>query len=80
MASGFKSLNLTTKTSKTLSIANVTALTEKMELVFSDIKDPRVERTRVHLLTFKGITNSKVESPPSASDASDNSIEVYSVY
>ncbi len=51
MASGFKSLNLTTKTSKTLSIANATALTEKMALVFSDIKDPRVQRTRVHLLT-----------------------------
>ncbi len=51
MASGFKSLNLPTKTSKTLSIANATALTEKMELVFSDIKDPRVERTRIHLLT-----------------------------
>ena len=51
MASGFKSLNLTTKTSKNLSIANATALTEKMELVFSDIKDPRVKRTRVHLLT-----------------------------
>lgn len=51
MASGFKSLNLTTKTSKSLSIANATALTEKMELVFSDIKDPRVERTRFHLLT-----------------------------
>ena len=51
MASGFKYLNLTTKSSKTLSIANATALTEKMELVFSDIKDPRVERTRFHLLT-----------------------------
>lgn len=51
MASGFKSLNLATKSSKALSIANTTALTAKMELVFSDIKDPRVERTRVHLLT-----------------------------
>ncbi len=50
MALGFKSRNLTTKSSKALSIANATALTEKMELVFSDIKDPRVERTRVHLL------------------------------
>lgn len=51
MASGFKSLNLATRSSKALSIANTTALTAKMELVFSDIKDPRVERTRVHLLT-----------------------------
>lgn len=50
MALGFKSRNLTTKSSKALSIANATALMEKMELVFSDIKDPRVERTRVHLL------------------------------
>ncbi len=51
MASGFKSLNRTTKARKTLSIANATTLTAKMELVFSDVKDPRVERTRVHLLT-----------------------------
>ncbi len=50
MALGFKSRNLTTESSKALSIANATALTEKMELVFSDLKDPRVERTRVHLL------------------------------
>lgn len=51
MASGFKSTNQTIKSSKNLSIAKATALTEKMELVFSEIKDPRVERTRLHLLT-----------------------------
>jgi predicted transposase YbfD/YdcC len=51
MASGFKCLKLTTKSSKALSIANAAALTETMKLVFSEIKDPRVERTRVHLLT-----------------------------
>ena len=34
-----------------MSIANATALTEKMSLVFSEIEDPPVERTRVHLLT-----------------------------
>jgi predicted transposase YbfD/YdcC len=51
MASGFKSTKQTIKSSKKLSIANATALTEKMELVFSEIEDPRVERTRVHLLT-----------------------------
>ena len=50
MTSGFKFSKQTTKSSKKLSIANATALTEKMELVFSEIEDPRVERTRVHLL------------------------------
>ena len=51
MASGFKSPQVQTKKSKTLSIANATALTEKMELVFSEIEDPRSQRTRAHLLT-----------------------------
>ena len=51
MASGFKSRKHRIKSSKRLSIAQATALTEKMALVFGDIKDPRVERTRVHILT-----------------------------
>lgn len=51
MASGLKSPKSTIKTSKKLSIANALALTEQMELIFSEIEDPRVERTRVHLLT-----------------------------
>ena len=34
-----------------MSIANATALTEKMSLVFSEIEDPRVETTPVQLLT-----------------------------
>ena len=51
MASGLKSPKPTIKTSKKLSIANALALTEQMELIFSEIEDPRVERTRVHLLT-----------------------------
>ncbi len=51
MASAFKSPHVQTKKSKTLSIANATALTEKMELVFSEIEDPRSQRTRAHLLT-----------------------------
>lgn len=50
MTPGFKSENLTTKNSKTLSIANANALIEKMELIFSEIKDPRVKRTRYHSL------------------------------
>ena len=51
MASGFKSPRVQTKGSKTLSIANATALTEQMQSFFSEIKDPRVPRTRAHLLT-----------------------------
>ena len=34
-----------------MSIANATAFTEKMSLVFSEIEDPPVERTPVHFLT-----------------------------
>ena len=51
MASGFKSPKQMAKSSKTQSIANATALTQQMGLVFSEIEDPRVARTRVHLLT-----------------------------
>jgi hypothetical protein len=51
MTSGLKSAKQTIKSSKNLSIANATALREKMALVFSEIEDPRVERTRVHVLT-----------------------------
>lgn len=51
MASGLKSPKSTIKSSKKLSIANAPALTEQMELIFGEIEDPRVERTRVHLLT-----------------------------
>ncbi|CDN13006.1 Mobile element protein [Richelia intracellularis] len=48
---GFKSSNPKIKSSKNLSIANATALTEKMSLVFSEIEEPGIERTRVHFLT-----------------------------
>jgi DDE_Tnp_1-associated len=52
MVSGFKSPNSPpVKSSKTFSIANAAALTEKMGFIFNEIKDPRVERNRVHLLT-----------------------------
>jgi predicted transposase YbfD/YdcC len=37
--------------SKSLGVANAAGLTEKMESIFGDIKDPRVKRKRVHLLT-----------------------------
>ncbi len=51
MALGFKSPRKIVKSSKDLSIANATTLTEQMDLVFSEIEDPRVERSRLHLLT-----------------------------
>ena len=51
MASGLKSPKQTIKSSKKLSIANAPELTEQMGLIFSEIEDPRAERTRVHLLT-----------------------------
>lgn len=51
MASGFKSPRVQAKSSKALIIANATALTEQMKSFFSEIKDPRVPRTRAHLLT-----------------------------
>jgi hypothetical protein len=51
MASGFKSSRVQTKSSKALSIADATALTQQIQSFFSEIKDPRVPRTRVHLLT-----------------------------
>ena len=38
MTSGFKSPKQTIKSSKNLSIANATVLTEKMALVFSEIE------------------------------------------
>lgn len=51
MPSGFKSPKPRIKSSKKLSIADATALTGKMALIFSEIEDPRVERTRVHVLS-----------------------------
>jgi len=51
MPSGFKSPKKTVKSSKNLSIANAAALTNTMASIFSEIEDPRVERTRVHVLT-----------------------------
>jgi hypothetical protein len=51
MASGFVSPKKQLICSKKLSIANADALTAKMASIFSSIEDPRVERTRVHLLT-----------------------------
>jgi DDE_Tnp_1-associated len=52
MVTGFKSpLNPPVRTSKIVSIAEASALTQKMSSIFAEIKDPRVEKNRVHLLT-----------------------------
>lgn len=52
MGSGFNSPNNSpAKSSKAIIIANAGALTEKMESIFNEIKDPRARRNRVHLLT-----------------------------
>ena len=51
MASGFKSPQKQIRSSKALSIASASLLTEKIGEIFSEVEDPRVERTRVHLLT-----------------------------
>lgn len=52
MVLGFKSPNSSDSLgSKSLGTANAAKLTEKMESIFGDIKDPRVKRKRVHLLT-----------------------------
>ncbi len=51
MASSFKSPKPTIESTKKLSLANATALTEKTASIFSEIEDPRVERTRIHVLT-----------------------------
>lgn len=50
MSSGFKSPRIQTNSSKPLSIANATALTSQIQSFFSEIEDPRVPRTRAHLL------------------------------
>lgn len=39
------------KLSKPLSVPSATALTQQMQSYFSEIEDPRVQRTRAHLLT-----------------------------
>ena len=51
MASGLNSAPSKQKNLKASSVPNATALTEQMQSYFSEIKDPRVQRTRAHLLT-----------------------------
>ena len=51
MASNFNSARSKRKTNSKLNVPSATALTEQMQSYFSEIEDPRVQRTRVHLLT-----------------------------
>ena len=53
---------LPVKIPKALSIATAQALTEKMESIFKEIEDPRIERNRVHLLTDILIRHSRTRS------------------
>ena len=51
MSSGFNSARSKSKTDSNLNVPSVTALTQQIESYFSEIEDPRVQRTRAHLLT-----------------------------
>lgn len=51
MGLSFQSQKKTVKSPKNLRVGEATALTAKMAAIFSEIEDPRVERTRVHVLT-----------------------------
>lgn len=51
MAPGFNSAPSKHKTDSKLNVPSATAITEQMHSFFSEIEDPRVQRTRAHLLT-----------------------------
>lgn len=51
MASGLNSTRSQRKTNSQASAPSATAVTEQMQSYFSEIEDPRVKRTRAHLLT-----------------------------
>ena len=50
MSSGFKSARSQHKNLKPVSVFNATELIQQMQSYFSEIEDPRAERTRAHLL------------------------------
>ena len=50
MASGFNEAPSQHKSLFAPSVSSATALTQQMQSYFSEIKDPRVQRTRAHLL------------------------------
>lgn len=51
MSSGLNSARSQSKNSKAPSVSSATELIEQMHSLFSEIEDPRVQRTRAHLLT-----------------------------
>ncbi len=51
MASGFNSARSKHKNLKLVNVPSAAAVTEQMHSLFSEIEDPRVQRTRAHLLT-----------------------------
>lgn len=51
MSSGFNSARSKHKTDTKLNVPSATELTEQMQSYFSEIEDPRAQRTRAHLLT-----------------------------
>jgi len=51
MSSGLNSARSQYKNLKAPSVASATELTQQMQSYFSEIEDPRVQRTRAHLLT-----------------------------
>lgn len=51
MSSGFNTARSKRKTESKLNVPSATAVTEQMHSFFSEIEDPRVKRTRAHLLT-----------------------------
>ncbi len=51
MSLGLNSARSRRKTYSKSSVPNATAITEQMQSYFKEIDDPRVQRTRAHLLT-----------------------------
>jgi hypothetical protein len=51
MPSGFNSARSRRQTNRESSVASATAITQQMQSYFSEIEDPRVQRTRAHRLT-----------------------------
>ncbi len=51
MSSDLKSARSKRKTDSKLNVPNAATLASQMPAHFSEIEDPRVERTRAHLLT-----------------------------
>ena len=50
MASGFDSTRSQCTTGSKFNVPSATAVTEEMQSYFSEIEDPRVQRTRAHSL------------------------------